>query len=124
MKNKKTTKAVLAGVLAAPLLFSSVIPAIAANDVANGVIVIRGTETVAPSPGGPVVIRGMPSVAPQARAIDKRLDDRQPTTIARGGEVLWLVNPDGTITACTVRGSSVVVEVQGNVIVCASARID
>ena len=123
MKNNKT-QAVLAAALAAPLIVSSAIPAAAANGAAHGVVVIRGTEIVEAPPGGPVVFRGMAAASAQVPSIEDRAGDPQPATIARGGDGLWLIDPDGTITACTVRGSTVVVDVQRDVIICTSATID
>ena len=42
----------------------------------------------------------------------------------RAGEILWLVDDSGTITACTVRGSDVVDQIQHNIIACSRTTID
>lgn len=117
---RRTGRAVLAGAGACIGL------ALGSAAAAEGVTVIRGTEVsvvgVRAEPGKPVIIRG---IAPGTSWTPETVRPAPPPApVVRAGEGLWLVEPDGTVLACSLRGSGRVDRVSREVIVCTRAWID
>jgi hypothetical protein len=75
--------------------------ATAAPSMAAGVTVLRGASAAQAAGGNVTILRGSGVV--QTAAVPA--ESRPAATAVAGGSLLWLIDADGQVSACGVRGS-------------------
>ena len=87
--------------------------ALACVDTASAQTIVRGSSPSAqPRQGLPTVLRGT-----SARAEPVVAEQKPARVMVTGGRVLWLIDPNGGVEGCILRGSGYV---DRDVVVCSS----